>query len=135
MLIMSSPLFSLFLPPPVNIYITTCMFVRYLNSQAVEGVGLIVRINAERGAITLRRFMSWVQLCQHVGHETVRSMSFWPIDLHTSPPYLCDTDVIVTIPVASIQGLAFVFYVDDPVLPSVRGNEGYLPSVFCYFYC
>ncbi len=75
---MSSPLFSLFLPPPVNIYINTNMFVRYLNSQAAEGVGLIVSVNAERGAVTLRRFLSWVQLRQHIGHETVSNMSFGP---------------------------------------------------------
>ncbi len=86
------------------------MFIRYLNRQAVEGVGLTVSINAEKGGITLHHFMTWVQLHQHVGHDvSLAHRSAY------SPPFLYDTDVIITILVALIQGLVFVFYIDDPV--------------------
>ncbi len=97
------------------------MFIRYLDQQGAEGFGLIVEISADHLAITVRRFMSWLQLSQHVGQDIITNMTFWPIDLRSHPAFLCDTDLTVVIQVAAIRGLAFVFYADDPVLPSVQG--------------
>jgi hypothetical protein len=101
------------------------MFVRYTSHQAAEGIGLIVGINANQRIVSLRCFMSWVQLCQHVGHDILDNLgiSFWPMDHFVNPPFLCDTDAVIAIPVESIQGPAFVFHVSDPILDLVQGMK------------
>ncbi len=35
--------------------------------------------------------------------------------------YLCDTDVTMVIPVECIQGITFVFYINDPILDAIQG--------------
>lgn len=54
--------------------------------------------------------------------------------IHT---FLCDTNVIITILVASIQRLAFVLYIDESMLPLVQGlRDTYLvSSVFLLLSC
>jgi hypothetical protein len=90
-----------------------------------EGIGLIVGINANQRIVSLYCFMSWVQLCQHVGHDVMDNLgiSFWLMDCIVNQPFLCDMDAVVAIPVESIQRPAFVFHVNNPILELVQGMK------------
>jgi hypothetical protein len=114
------PSFSLFLPHPANIYITTNTFVKFSN-EGVDSVGLIVSISTDHGMVTLRRFMCWAELTNYVGNDAFANISFWPDFIRTSPSYLCATDVIATVPLERILGIVFVFYVNDPILDAIQG--------------
>lgn len=113
---------SLFIPDPVNIYITKNMFVRYHSTGGInKDVGLIVNISQEHNVVTVRRFMSWMQLLTFVGDAMIPNISFWPLNSQTNPLYLCDSDILVNIHINQVKGLAFVFHVDDSVVTRIHG--------------
>ena len=117
-----SMILSLFIPHPVNIYIAVNTFIKYIHEGA-ESIGLIQSINTDHRVVTLRRFMSWVELLDYVGDDVFANISVWPDYVRSYPLYLCDTDVTMAIPVECIQGIAFVFYINDPILDAIQGME------------
>jgi len=101
------PLTSFFLPPPINVHITTNTFIKFQNSHGSDDVGLIIRLNHELSTVAVRLFLSWTKLVELAGHDRVENVSFWPS--LTPPLFLCDSDIVIDISIASIKGLAFVF--------------------------
>ncbi len=80
-------------------------------------VGLVVALE-NRARITIRHFLSHLQLLQHVSNVVDGDIvSFWP---HASslPHYLCDSDLTSVIDESLITGLAFVLFDDSPLLGS-----------------
>lgn len=111
---------SIFIPHPVNIYITEHTFVKYDSGDGI-GVGLIMSIDGSNGVAKLRRFLSWAELIIYIGEEMFNGLSFWPDYNNVSPLHLCDTDISVVIPFEKVIGLAFVFHVTDPILDCIQG--------------
>jgi hypothetical protein len=116
------PFISLYVPSPVNNYISCNTFVRYVDSdsEGMERVELIVSINSNNTSVTICRFFSRTQLRSYIGANCLNDKSLWPIDEHSPPFYLCDSDVTVAVPIQSLLGLAFVLYIDDPILERVH---------------
>ncbi len=77
--------------------------------EGAESIGLIESINTGHHIVTLRRFMSWVELLDYIGDDVFANIFVWPDYVCSYPLYLCDTDVTMAIPVECIQGIAFVF--------------------------
>lgn len=125
------PLLSLFIPNPVNIYISENTFIRFSN-HGRESIGLITGINVEQEVLTLRHFMSWAELLAYVGDEVLANMSFWPDNTNITPKYLCDTDVAIVLPFEQIVGIAFVFHATDPIVNTIQGM-GYTYQVTSQF--
>ncbi len=71
--------------------------------------------------ITVHHFMSWVKLSQHVRHEVFDEVSFWPKDLYLGLSFLHDSDKMVQIHIFAIQGIAFVFHIDDSIAKTLHG--------------
>jgi hypothetical protein len=125
-------LVSQFVPAPANIYITRNTFVRFIGNNGEEDIGLIVDINLENKTVSVRCFLTWIQLSGLLGDHMVQNFSFWPTNSPVNPLYLCDTDVMVMISVHRLRGLAFVFYADDPIVRQIHGmaNTFVVSSVF-----
>ncbi len=125
-------LVSLFIPAPANIYNTRNTFVRFFSNNREEDVGLIVDINPQMQMVSVRRFMTWTQLSGLLGDHIFHNISFWPTNSPNNPIFLCDTDLTVTISINTLRGLAFVFYVDDHLVPQIHGmaNTFVVSSVF-----
>jgi hypothetical protein len=98
-------------------------FIRFIdpNADGEERIGFIVSIDNNNTTVTIRRFFSLLQLKHHVGANRFRDISLWPFNMHSHPFYLSDTDVTVVIPIHLVQGIAFVFYINDPILDKVQG--------------
>jgi hypothetical protein len=69
---------SIFLPSPINIYITKNTFVRYFSESSEECVGQVVGIHVDMNTITIRRFVTTNQLMQLVPNMKAQ-FSFWPM--------------------------------------------------------
>lgn len=125
--------FSLLLPSPINISITCNTFIRYSSRQSntIE-VGLVTSISNQTSlVVTVRRFLTWMQVVSIAGDRMVPNISFWPLNSVTNPYYLCDSDLTVEISTSSIIGLAFVFYHDDRVVTQLEGMANtYIVSSF-----
>jgi hypothetical protein len=91
------PFISLYVPSPVNNYISCNTFVRYVDSdsEGMERVGLIVSINSNNTSVAIHRFFSRTQIRSYIGADRLNDISLWPIDKHSPPFYLCDSDVTV----------------------------------------
>jgi hypothetical protein len=124
-------LLSLFIPNPVNIYISENTFIQFCN-HGRESIGLITGINVEREVLTLRHFMSWAELLAYVGNGVLANMSFWPDNTNITPKHLCDTDIAIVLPFEQIEGIAFVFHVTDPIVNMIQGM-GYACQVTSQF--
>jgi hypothetical protein len=80
-----------------------------------ERIGVIVTVDITECTITVCCFISWVELYHHDGHKVFDEVLFWPADSYQGLPFLCDTDRMAQICLYSIQGIAFVFHIDDPI--------------------
>jgi hypothetical protein len=122
---------SLFLPQPINIY----TFVRYFVNGDHEDIGLIEDINLDSHSVTIRRFMTWLQVSTVLGEHLMHDVTFWTNNSERNPIYLCDSDLFVTQSLHSINGIAFVFQYDDPVVAKISGlgNTYVVSSVFNSF--
>jgi hypothetical protein len=108
------PLTSFFLPPPIDVHITMYTFIKFQSKDGSDEVGLIIRLNQELSTVTIRLFLSWTKLVELAGHDRVNNVSFWPSRNSTTPPlFLCNSDIVMDIAIASIKGLASVFYEDE----------------------
>ena len=115
-------LLTLFIPAPINIYITRNTFVRFISNDGInEDVGLIVNISLEQNMLAVRRFMSWAQVLTLVGDRMIPNISCWPLNIQNNPLFLCDTDVTADVSIQRVRGLAFVFYFDDPFVQHIQG--------------
>jgi len=123
---------SLFIPAPVNIYICTNTFVKFIDGHGEVIVGQVVDIHQGMSTVTMRRFLTPAQLISMHAEVQIANVAFWPTQLANQPPYLCATDIGITIKVDSIVGLAFVFYHDDPTTQQIQGlaNCYIVSSVF-----
>jgi hypothetical protein len=112
---------SLFIPEPVNIYITQNTFITYAGSYNSEQVGIIESIDVETSTVSVRRFLCWTELLTKLGDGWNGNISFWPIDPNTPVTYLCDTNYYERITTSAIKGIAFVFYYTDYILDQLQG--------------
>ena len=112
------PLLSIFLQD-CNIHVTTNTFVRFMEG-ANEFVGMVVGIKVAERAFTVRRFLSLEQLRIIVGNMR-NDVSFWPREGSATLSFLCDSDIVVEVGHSEVVGLAFVFYISDPLVRQVRG--------------
>ena len=113
------PLLSIFLPD-CNIHVTTNTFVRFMEG-ATECIGMVIGIKVAERAFTVRRFLSSQQL-NFIVDNFRNDVSFWPrLGQTDSPPYVCDSDIIIEVVHAAVKGLAFVFFESDPFVRQVHG--------------
>ena len=116
-----SHLTSLFLPEPVNMYISANTFIQYATENAVPAIGLITNLDMNQRTVTIRRFMTWNELNVTLGEEVLRDITLWPKLNNNQAPFICDTDMCCIIPVELIIGIAFVFHINDPTLQQMQG--------------
>ncbi len=77
------PFLSLYIPHPVNIYILSNTFVRFLAPGSDrEQVGLIVDIDSINNYVTIRHIFTQQELKQHIGEDLLQGISLWPQDSH-----------------------------------------------------
>jgi hypothetical protein len=115
-------LVTFFILDPINMYTTKNMFLRYLSADGInEDIGLIVNISQGQNIITVHHFMSWRHLLTFAGDLMMPNVSFWPLNTHTNPLYLCNSDVLVDVHIDQVKGLAFVVNVDDSIVPHIHG--------------
>lgn len=104
----------------MNFHISTT-FIKNFNSFLSKCIGLIVVVDITECTMTVHHFMSWVKLSQHVRHEVFDEVSFWPKDLYLGLSFLHDSDKMVQIHIFAIQGIAFVFHIDDSIAKTLHG--------------
>ena len=121
----------LFIPHPINIYVSRNTFVRFCTNGSEECIGLIEEICPGSYSVIIRQFMTWMQVRPQVIEYLTTDLTFWPTDSVHNPIYLCDSDVVVTHSIHTIVGIAFVFYYDDQVVPKLSGLANtYIVSSF-----
>jgi hypothetical protein len=112
------------LPNPINIIIGNNTFIRFINDNGEEEIGLVFFLDHSQSSVTVRLFLTWSKLSEMIGPERLESISLWPKRFSTKmPTYLCDSDVEITVALNKIVGLAFVLYEDEPVLRQMDGMQ------------
>jgi hypothetical protein len=118
------PANSLFLPHPVNLFLTTNTFVRFHVEDGTERVGLVVQLNTMQQSVLVRLFLNWQQLVDVVGPDKVSNVSFWARrNASTHPIPLCDSDILLNVALQAIIGFAFVFHAEDSILQQLAGMQ------------
>jgi hypothetical protein len=120
------PVLSLFIPYPVNFHVTTNTFVRYQDGNGGTNVGMITLLIPQQQMLRIRQFLSWGDLLQILGAgaDNIADVSFWPRRNSAKPPsYLCDSSIVVDVPVCQVCGLAFVFYEKDDIVRQLEGMK------------
>lgn len=83
-LLPTNHLTSLYIGPPVNMYVSNNTFIKYRVGDS-EYVGLVTNVNASTARMVVRKFLSWDQLIQEVPQACIEGVSFWPCS--NKPPF------------------------------------------------
>jgi hypothetical protein len=129
-LLPTNHLTSLYIGPPVNMYVSNNTFMKYRVGDS-EYVGLVTNVNASTARMVVWKFLSWDQLIQEVPQARIEGISFWPCS--NKPPFLCDTDLVADIESAAVVSIVFVFYEGDNRLRELLGVKDTFCVSSCYY--
>ncbi len=125
---------SVYLPPPISITIATDTFIRFeVCPGSLEQVGIVKYIATDTSQLTIRRFLSLVELREYInpGDSILDEVSLWLTNSTKPPYYLCDSNLCLDVAFTSIRGCAFVFFGMDPIVNQLRGMANtYLVTSF-----